>query len=132
VKAFADGRDGGGFDRGDFVGPALYLATAGLVLGLIATLRVSPLGAGVTGLLYSTTYVAMLVDPAGLLELFPNTVGFAGRRVDPTIPLRTGTAMLLGVLLLLAIVSVSRWRRRTNRASEPDWVDDYTPPLPVG
>src|SRR6266516_2652260 len=35
---------------GDFVRPVEYLAAAGLLLGLLATLRVSPLGSVLTGL----------------------------------------------------------------------------------
>ncbi|MEJ3750109.1 hypothetical protein WEI85_43480 [Actinomycetes bacterium KLBMP 9797] len=111
VQAFANARSNGAFDTGDFVRPTLCLAAVGLLLGLIATLRVSPLGAVLTGALYTTSYLALLVDPDALLDLFPNTLSVAGRDGDPTTPLRTGTGLLLGALLLLGVVSIGRWRR---------------------
>jgi hypothetical protein len=39
------------FHTARLIEPAVYLAAAGIVLGLIATLRISPLGPAVAGLL---------------------------------------------------------------------------------
>ena len=111
LQAFANEEGAGAFAAGDFVRPALCLAAAGLLLGLIATLRLSPLGAVLTGLVYTASYLALLVDPDSVLGLFPKNVSFAGRSLDPTMPLRTGSALLLGALLLVGVVSVGRWRR---------------------
>ncbi|MCW6005449.1 hypothetical protein K1W54_12780 [Micromonospora sp. CPCC 205371] len=111
IQAFVNEDSAGSFDTGDFVRPVACLAAAGLLLGLLATLRFSPLGATVTGLFYSASYLALLVQPDKVMDLLPNNVSVAGRDADPTTPLRTGMAMVLGALLLVAIVSVSRWRR---------------------
>ncbi|GAA4684238.1 hypothetical protein Prum_064970 [Phytohabitans rumicis] len=96
---------------GDLVRPAVCLAAAGLLLGLLATLRFSPLGAFVAGLAYAGSYLAAVANPDGVLDAFPSSVTIAGRDADPTTPLRTGTALLLGALLLLGVVSVGRWRQ---------------------
>jgi hypothetical protein len=119
AQAFADAQHNGAFDTGDFVRPVACLAAAGLLLGLLATLRFSPLGATVTGAVYAAGYLALLFDPDGVLGLFPRSLSVAGRSADPTTPLRTGTAMVLGGLMLVATFSVGRWRRRPS-AGEPE------------
>ncbi|MER7893095.1 hypothetical protein ABTX15_25065 [Micromonospora sp. NPDC094482] len=123
LQAFATGESTGTLATAAFVWPAVCLAAAGLLLGLIATLRVSPLGAVLTGLAYTASYLALLVDPDAVLGLFPKSLSLAGRSVDPTMPLRTGGALLLGALLLVGIASVGRWRRWPAPAvaeAEPD------------
>jgi hypothetical protein len=112
AQAFANQQHTGAFDTGDFVRPVVCLAGAGLLLGLLATLRISPLGAVLAGAGYAASYLALLSDPDRVLDLFPEKISLAGHAADPTIPLRTGTAMLLGALMLVATVSVGRWRRR--------------------
>src|SRR5262249_37910019 len=42
-----------------------------------------------------------------------------GRHVDLTTPIRTGTALVLGVLLLVGSISVGRWRRWPRPADPP-------------
>ena len=95
----------------DFVRPILFLGAAGILLGLIATLRVSPLGAAVAGVAYTASYVALLIDPRGLLDLFNRSMAVAGQTADMSGPIRTGTTLLLGAVLLVAVASVDRWRR---------------------
>jgi hypothetical protein len=119
AQAFANAQHNGAFDTGDFVRPVVFLAGAGLLLGLLATLRFSPLGVVLTGAGYAASYLALLFDPDGVLRLFPEKLSVAGHSADPTTPLRTGTAMLLGALMLVATVSVSRWRR-WPAADEPE------------
>lgn len=103
---------------GDFVRPALVLAAAGLLLGLIATLRFSPLGATLTGLGYSATYLGLLVSPSSTMELLDRKLTLDGHQVDLAAPLRTGTALLVGSLLLVGVVSVRRWQRWPQPANE--------------
>jgi hypothetical protein len=112
VQAFATAaRPGLGMSPVDFVRPFEFLAAAGLLLGIIATLRFSPLGAVVTGLMYTLSYALLLLAPQGVLDLFSHGLFIAGRHVDLSTPIRTGTAMVLGGLLLVAVLSVGRWRR---------------------
>jgi hypothetical protein len=111
AQAFATARDIGAVDAGDFVRPVMSLAGVGLVLGFLGTLRFSPLGAILIGGGYAATYLGLLVDPGGVLGLFPPRVPVAGRSIDPTTPIRTGTALLLGAFMVLAALSISRRRR---------------------
>jgi hypothetical protein len=111
AQAFADAQHNGAYHTSDFVRPVACLAAAGLLLGLLATLRFSPLGVVLTGAGYAASYLAFLFHPGGVLGLFPQSLSVAGRSTDPTIPIRTGTALVLGALMLVATISVGRWRR---------------------
>jgi hypothetical protein len=116
AAAFAHAQNSGAFHTGDFVRPLIFLAVAGLVLGLIATLRFSPLGAGLLGLVYVASYVALFVDAKGLIDLFKRELSIGGETADPTLPVRTGTTLILGALLLVAVFSTARWRRAPRPA----------------
>src|SRR6266480_4655513 len=90
AAAFLNAQSNGSTLHGsDFVRPLQFLVAAGLVLGLIAILRFSPLGALVSGLGYVSSYALL-----GLAT-----------------PIRTGSALLVGALLLVGTASVGRWRR---------------------
>jgi hypothetical protein len=121
AAAFAKAQSTGAFHTGDFVRPLIYLAAAGLLIGLIATLRFSPLGAGLTGVVYVASYVWLLIDPKGLMNLFNRELSIAGQHADPTLPVRTGTTLIVGALLVVALFSGARWRRwpKAVPATEP-------------
>ncbi|MGI5243809.1 hypothetical protein [Dactylosporangium sp. CA-139066] len=95
---------------GSFVRPLLLLGAAGLLLGLLATLRVSPLGAVAIGVLYTLSYVLLLVAPGRVVRVLPDDLYVAGHLLNLSAPLRSGTAAVLGVLLLVAAASGQRWR----------------------
>ena len=118
ARAFADAQNGGALDSGDLVRPALLLAAAGLLLGLIATLRFSPLGAALTGLIYSTTYLGLLINPTAMLRLLDQKPTLNGHQVDLAAPLRTGTSLLVGSLLLVGVVSIRRWQQWPQHAAD--------------
>ncbi|WP_446212696.1 hypothetical protein [Micromonospora sp. IBSANI012] len=118
AQAFANAQDGGALDSSDFVRPALVLAAAGLLLGLIATLRISPLGAALTGLVYSASYLGLLIRPAALMRLLDHKLTLIGHQVDLAAPVRTGTTLLVGSLLLVGVVSIHRWQRWPQPAAD--------------
>ncbi|MFD2764094.1 hypothetical protein [Micromonospora eburnea] len=118
AHAFAEAQNGGTLDSGDFVRPALVLAAAGILLGLIATLRFSPLGAALTGLFYSASYLGLLVSPTAVLGLLDHELPLNGYRIDLAAPLRTGTTLLVGSLMLVAVASVRRWQRWPQPGAE--------------
>ncbi len=124
AQAFANAQSTGAFDATDFLRPVLLLGAAGLLLGLIATLRFSPVGATVAGAGYATSYAMLLVAPDGVMRLFRHHLSVAGRQADLGTPLRTGTALLLGATMIVAVASVGRWRRwpRTEAADATDGV----------
>jgi hypothetical protein len=121
AEAFAKAQSSGAFHTGDFVRPLLYLAAAGLLLGLIGTLRFSPLGSTLTGAVYVASYVALLIDPKGLLDQFKHNLSVFGQKADPTTPVQTGTTLIVGAVLLVSVVSAARWRRWPRPVTdEPD------------
>ncbi len=107
---------------GDFVRPLQYLAAAGLLLGIIATLRFSPLGAIVSGVAYLSSYALLLVAPDGVVKAVSHHVSIAGHRADLALPVRTGTTVVMGALLVVAAASIGRWRRWPRPAA-----DTYAP-----
>lgn len=119
ARAFEALRDAPGA-VGGLVRPVLLLAAAGLLLGLIGTLRLSPLGAASAGAGYAASYLALLISPERTLALFDRIVPVAGRSVDLAVPLESGSTLLLGALLLVAAVSRQRWRRWPALAGAAD------------
>ncbi|MFG3700759.1 hypothetical protein ACGF5C_22995 [Micromonospora sp. NPDC047620] len=112
LRVFGDAQESGGaLDPDALLKPLLVLAAAGLLLGLIATVRISPLGSVLTGLAYSISYVGLLFSPARLLDLLGHKLSVAGYQIDLLTPVRTGTTLLLGSLLLVGVASAQRWRR---------------------
>ncbi|GAA4261553.1 hypothetical protein [Dactylosporangium darangshiense] len=111
ARAFPGAGHSSALHAGDFVTPVLLLAVAGLLLGVLGTLRLSPLGAVVIGVVYTLSYTMLLIAPSQTAKLFAHDFWVADRHVDLAVPLRTGTAMVLGVLLLVGAFSVQRWRR---------------------
>src|SRR5258705_10571570 len=102
AKAFADANGSGALHADDFVRPLLLLAAAGLLLGILGTLRVSPLGAMAIGVVYTSSYTMLLVAPSRVVDVFADDVWVAGRHLDRAPPLRTVTTLVLGGRLLLA------------------------------
>ncbi|MFV2107045.1 hypothetical protein [Micromonospora sp. LOL_015] len=117
--------------------PAAFVFAAGLLLGLLGTLRFSPLGPLTAGLALATPYVAMFVDPFGARDLIG--IGTPWRLLgEPVVllqPVENGTLALLGVLLSTAVLSRQRWRSRpaANSTSGDKAGSDATAaePLPV-
>jgi hypothetical protein len=131
AQAFANANSNGAFDTADFLRPLVFLAAAGLLLGLIGTLRFSPLGAVFAGVVYAGSYLLLLIAPKGLMNFIGHNLSVAGHRADMSLPLRTGTALVLGAVLLVAVASVSRWRRWPRPVdATPNAFDDIAPLLP--
>ncbi|MEO3743754.1 hypothetical protein [Plantactinospora sp. B5E13] len=118
AREFTNAQDSGlAVDTDLLLLPVLTLAAAGIVLGLIATLRFSPLGAALTGVAYVATDVGALVNPT-LLNVIDHKLSLNGHPVDLAAPVRSGTALVLGALLLVGVASVHRWRRWPRPAGE--------------
>jgi hypothetical protein len=124
VQIIATGDHAGYLHGSAFARPALVLAAAGILLGLIATLRFSPLGAVVAGAFYAGSYLLLMAAPGTVLRLFRHNLSIAGKQADASTPLRTGTTLLLGGLLLVAVVSVGRWRRWPRTAESTSDLSD--------
>jgi hypothetical protein len=107
------------FDTADLIEPAAYLAVAGILLGLLATLRFSPLGSVVAGLLLVAPYGGMFVDPLAVRDAVPSDWEIRGDPIPLRLPLDNGTLLLIGALLVMAAFSAQRWRRWPAPAPAP-------------
>jgi hypothetical protein len=116
--AFPGAGQGGALHTADFVRPMVLLAGAGLLLGILGLLRLSPLGALVIGVVFTLSYTILLVAPSQVVDLLGRNVSVMGRHIDLAAPIRTGTTMMLGVVLLVGTVSMRRWQRWPGQADE--------------
>lgn len=103
----------GRFDTAELIGPVIFLVVAGLLLGVIGTLRWSPLGPMIAGALLVAPTVIMFVNPFRALEFFGYNQPrrFLWQDFEPWLPVANGTLLVIGSLLLVATVSAQRWRR---------------------
>ncbi len=132
AKAFANVASTGAYHTKDFIRPLIFLAVAGIVVGLIAALRISPVGPLLAGVVYAGSYVALLIAPKRTFDTFNYNVKIAHESADLTLPLTTGTGLAIGAALLVAVFSVGRWRRWPRPAvaepaaesTEPTLTDD--------
>ncbi|MDM4722575.1 hypothetical protein QTQ03_24380 [Micromonospora sp. WMMA1363] len=99
------------FNTANLIEPAVWLAVAGILLGLLATLRVSPLGPLVAGLLLVSPYVGLFVAPFRVRDWIPDGLEFLGDPLPLRLPVDNGTLFLIGLLLVMATFSGQRWRR---------------------
>src|SRR3954451_4719686 len=106
------------FNTVDLIAPVAYLLGAGVLLGLVATLRLSPVGPLVAGLALLAPAVSLFVSPLSTLDRMPHSVGLGSLHIDPRVPLVNGTLMVVGALLVMAVFSVERWRRWPVLATE--------------
>ncbi|MDG4774866.1 hypothetical protein [Solwaraspora sp. WMMD792] len=126
----------GSYHTATLLAPAAFVFAAGLLLGLLGTLRFSPLGPLTAGLALAAPYVAMFVDPFGARDLIGTPWRLFGEPVVLLQPVENGTLALLGVLLSTAVLSRQRWRSRpaTNSTADDKAGSDATAaaePLPV-
>ena len=114
----------GTYNTANLIQAAVYLAVAGILLGLVGTLRVSPLGPLVAGLLLVGPFVGLFLDPFAVRDALPTDWSLFGDPLPLVQLLDNGTMFLIGALLLMATFSVQRWRRWPAPAAAP------TPPAP--
>jgi hypothetical protein len=99
------------FNTARLIEPAVYLGVAGIVLGLIATLRISPAGPLAAGVLLVAPYAGMFIEPLRVRSAVPGGWRLFGDPLALRGPLDNGTLALVGVLLLMAVFSLQRWRQ---------------------
>jgi hypothetical protein len=93
---------------GTYAVPLLFFAVGGLLIGLIAATRISPSGPLIGGVGFVVLQLAYVLWP-GFLDWLPHSV--FGQTDIWTRPARSGMAAVLGLVMLVAIVSVRRWQR---------------------
>jgi hypothetical protein len=109
--------------------PVLFLAAAGLLVGLLASTRISPVGPAIAGVIYLAIGITALAVEK-IYKLVPHgfTISLGGiRREFPLrLPIDNGSAVLIGAALLVALVSVGRWRARPKPGRETTNADGAT------
>ena len=112
-RTVANWNEASAFDTADLIGPAAFLAAAGILLGLLGTLRLSPAGPVVAGLLLVAPTVFMFINPFETLDAFSvdQPRRLFNQDLQPWLPVENGTLLVLGALLLMAVFSAQRWRR---------------------
>lgn len=117
----------GAFDTAELIGPALLLLAVGVPLGLLGTLRWSPVGPLVAGLLLLLPTAGMFVDPFWTFDLVDAQWELFGQTLALREPAGNGTMLVLGALLVMAVFSAHRWRRpgavTTTTAAAPPAAD---------
>lgn len=112
AKPLATATQTGTFHTHDFIKPFIVLAVAGIVVGLVASLRISPVGPVVAGAALVAPYISLLIAPSYTFRQFNKSTHPLFKQVSNLVlPLTSGIALVVGLALLVAIVSVSRWRR---------------------
>ncbi|MFK3981022.1 hypothetical protein ACI2K4_11670 [Micromonospora sp. NPDC050397] len=101
----------GKYNTANLIEPTVYLAVVGILLGLIGTLRVSPLGPLVAGLALVTPYVGLFVNPFWVRDTVPANWKVLGDPLPLLQPVENGTLFFVGLLLVIAVFSGERWRR---------------------
>lgn len=100
----------------------LVLVGVGLVAGLLASLRTSPLGAIFAGVVYLGASAFMFLDHSRGMDLFTTHWKVSEYPIDMATPLTTGVLAFAGGLMVMSAFSVARWRGspKTEPDSEPD------------
>ncbi|HEX6681518.1 MAG TPA: hypothetical protein VF062_01900 [Candidatus Limnocylindrales bacterium] len=97
----------------------LVLVGVGLVAGLLASLRTSPVGAIFAGIVFVGASAFMYLDHGRGMDLFTTNWKIGDYPLDLATPLTSGILAFAGGLLLMSVFSAARWRGR-NAASDPD------------
>lgn len=88
--------------------PLLLFAIAGLLIGLISSTRISPIGPFVAGAGYVLLQLAYVTFP-GFLNWLPRNLW--GQIDIWERPLRSGMFAVLGLVMLVAVLSIRRWQK---------------------
>ncbi len=119
--AFQSGQSADGTPN-DLTMGLLILIGIGLAAGLIATLRTSPLGALLAGLVFIGASVYLYFDQAAALSMFTTTWQLQGYLINLALPLTTGVLAFAGGLLLMSTFSAERWHN-----NDDDTEEEWTP-----
>ncbi|MGA8113865.1 MAG: hypothetical protein WCA46_09405 [Actinocatenispora sp.] len=95
--------------------PLLLFAVAGLLIGLVASTRISPIGPFIAGAGYVLLQLAYVTFP-NFLNWLPGNV-FGQINIWDR-PMRSGMFAVLGLVMLTAVLSVRRWQRWPKKHPE--------------
>jgi hypothetical protein len=107
----------------------LVLVGVGLVAGLLASLRTSPLGAVFASVVFLGASAFMYLDHNRAMDLFTTGWKVQGYPIDLALPLSTGILAFAGGLMLMSVFSAARWRGRASSADSE--IDSTWSPIPA-
>jgi hypothetical protein len=110
--------------RNDLLLGGLLIVGVGLLLGLIGSLRTSPLGALIASLVFLGASGFAIFAPLDALNVFGDARRIGGYDINLATPLTTGVLSVVGGMLLLSAFSPARWRGRPAPAAP---IADSTP-----
>lgn len=103
---------------------------AGLVFGIIGTLRVSPVGPLVAGLAYLGCYGFAIASPGTANDAFNRVTTVGDYEIHYATALTSGLIPVLGAALLMAVFSPGRWRTWPATAAAEPAAYNPTSPAP--
>jgi len=112
--------------KGDFILGGLLIVGVGLLLGLVSSLRTSPVGALVASLLFLGASMFALFARADALKVFSREVKIGDYTTNLADPLNSSVLAVVGGMLLIAVFSAARWRGSPSETT----VEHWTPPPP--
>jgi hypothetical protein len=129
--AFGEGamsRGGAANDfKGDYILGGLLIMGIGLLLGLISSLRTSPVGALVASLTFLGASIFALFARTEALQVFSREVRIGDYTANIASPLNSGVLAVAGGMLLIAVFSAARWR---TTAPVQETAETWTAPPP--
>lgn len=119
-----------GWDSGRALTALAVLAAAGLLIGLIASTRISPLGPVIVGLLFLGAQVLFAARPTAVPKLGSTKLLGVDAGIIVVTPPATGLPAVLGAGMLVALLSIGRWRR-WPKFDQPDdsFLSDSAAPI---
>jgi hypothetical protein len=126
LVAAGQGATNDGVPHGWLVGGSL-LVGVGLVAGLIASLRTSPLGAVFAGVVFLGASAFMYLEHSRAKNLFTTSWKVKEYPIDLSTPLTTGVLAFAGGLLLMSVFSIARWRGRSEAYADEDDTERWSP-----
>lgn len=115
--------------KNDFILGGLLIVGVGLLLGLIGSLRTSPVGALIAALVFLGASGFAIFAPLEALNLFGDARTLGSYELNLATPLTSGVLAVVGGMLLLSVFSPARWRAKPAQAAP---VADSTPPTSEG
>ncbi|WP_117210473.1 hypothetical protein [Allorhizocola rhizosphaerae] len=103
--------------KNDFILGGLLIVGVGLLLGLIGSLRTSPLGALIASLVFLGASGFMIFAPRYALDVFGDARKIGAYDINLATPLTTGVLGVVGGMLLLSAFSPARWRAKPAPAA---------------
>jgi hypothetical protein len=122
--------------KNDFLLGGLLIVGVGLLLGLIGSLRTSPVGALFAGIVYLGFSIYAFTAPLTDIDLFGRIWTIGSYDIVLATPVNHGVLAAVGGMLLMAIFSPARWRggqapQDPNAWSPPEPAPRWEPPPTV-